>query len=237
LVYCEEDKGLRNLLDHSEMVAEAIPYGIPAHYIEDGMTFLTGDGTDNTRLSIFGKHNLMNLNGARLVCEKLGVSNDKFLEAISSFQGASNRLELVKRSAGKIMFKDFAHSPSKVGATVTAVREQFLNHHLAACLELHTFSSLNEEFLMEYHGTLLKADEAIVYFNPRTIEHKKLEQITEGQVRSAFGGGNLRVFTDSQELTGYLGRYDHEKQVFLMMTSGNFDGVDFESLAEEVIYI
>ncbi|HIA05985.1 MAG TPA: peptidoglycan synthetase [Flavobacteriales bacterium] len=235
LVYCEEDKDLRNLLDHTQLMAEAIPYGIPAHYIEDGITFLTSDGKDNTGLSIFGKHNLMNLNGARLVCEKLGVSNDSFLEAISSFRGASNRLELVKRSVHKIMFKDFAHSPSKVGATVTAVREQFLNHHLAACLELHTFSSLNEEFLMEYQGTMLKADEAIVYFNPHTIEHKRLEPITEGQVRSAFGGGNLKVFTDSGELTHYLGRFDHEKQVFLMMTSGNFDGVDFETLAEEVI--
>ena len=235
LIYCKEDKGLRNLLDHSEMVSEAVPYEIPAHYIEEGITYLTGNGTENTRLSIFGKHNLMNLNGARLVCEKLGVSKDSFLKAIASFKGASNRLELVKRSAGKIMFKDFAHSPSKVGATVTAVREQFLNHHLAACLELHTFSSLNEVFLMEYHGTLLKADEAIVYFNPRTIEHKKLEQITEDQVRSAFGGGNLKVFTDSRELTSYLHHYDHQKQVFLMMTSGNFDGVDFDSLAEEVV--
>ncbi|MBL4577418.1 MAG: peptidoglycan synthetase, partial [Flavobacteriales bacterium] len=176
-----------------------------------------------------------NLNGARLVCERLGVSSDDFMEAISSFKGASNRLELVRRSVDKVVFKDFAHSPSKVEATVTAMREQFLSFHLTACLELHTFSSLNEEFLLEYQGTLLKADEAIVYFNPHTIEHKKLDPISEDQVREAFGGGNLNVFTNSTELTEYLKTLDHGKQAYLMMTSGNFDGVDFDALAENLI--
>jgi len=235
LVYCEEDKDLRGLLESVEMRAESFPYGIPDYYIEDGVTFLTRDGKENTRLSIFGKHNLMNLNGARLICENLGVTSDDFLLAISSFKGASNRLELVKQSTNKIMFKDFAHSPSKVEATVTAVREQFLNYHLVACLELHTFSSLNEEFLMEYNGTMLKADEAIVYFNPHTLEHKKLEPLSEEQVQEAFGGGNLKVFTNSAALTAYLGTLNHEKQAYLMMTSGNFDGVDFEELANELI--
>ena len=235
LIYSGEDKDLRNLLDNTEMRGEAICYDIPDHYIEDGVTFLTVDNKDNIKLGVFGKHNLMNLNGARLVCERLGVSSDDFMEAISSFKGASNRLELVRRSADKVVFKDFAHSPSKVEATVTAMREQFLSFHLTACLELHTFSSLNEEFLLEYQGTLLKADEAIVYFNPHTIEHKKLDPISEDQVREAFGGGNLKVFTDSTELTEYLKTLSHEKQAYLMMTSGNFDGVDFDALAENLI--
>jgi len=133
------------------------------------------------------------------------------------------------------MFKDFALAPSKVEATVTAMREQFMNYHLTACLELHTFSSLNEEFLLEYQGTLQKADQAIVYFNPHTIEHKKLAPISENQVIEAFGGGNLKVFTNSSELTEYLGTLDHEKQAYLMMTSGNFDDTDLDALAENLI--
>ncbi|MBL4656526.1 MAG: peptidoglycan synthetase [Flavobacteriales bacterium] len=235
LIYSEDDKDLRNLIDNSEIVADVIPYGLPDHYIEDGVTFLTAEGKENIQLSIFGKHNLMNLNGARLVCERLHIPNEDFMEAIGSFRGASNRLELVKRSLNKVMFKDFAHSPSKVGATVAAVREQFSNHHLVACLELHTFSSLNEEFLLEYQGTMLKADAAIVYFNPHTIEHKKLPPISEGQVREAFGGGNISVYTDSFQLREYLETINHEKQAFLMMTSGNFDGLNFNELAESLM--
>ncbi|MBL4577725.1 MAG: peptidoglycan synthetase [Flavobacteriales bacterium] len=235
LIYSGEDKDLRNLLENTEMRAEAMSYDIPDHYIEDGVTFLTADDQNNIKLGVFGKHNLMNLNGAKLVCERLGVASDDFMTAISSFKGASNRLELVWRSANKALFKDFAHSPSKVEATVTAMREQFLSFHLTACLELHTFSSLNEEFLLEYQGTLLKADEAIVYFNPHTIEHKKLDPISKDQVREAFGGGNLKVFTNSTELTEYLKTLDHGKQAYLMMTSGNFDGVDFDALAENLI--
>lgn len=235
LIYCEEDKDLRNLIENSEVPADTIPYGIPIHYIENGITFLTAEGSENIKLSIFGKHNLMNLSGAKLVCERLGITEEGFMEAIASFKGASNRLELIKHSGSNIMFKDFAHSPSKVAATVTAVREQFLNHHLVACLELHTFSSLNEEFLLEYQGTLMKADAAIVYFNPHTLEHKKLAAITEGQVREAFGGGNINVFTDSSELQEYLGKLSQEKVAYLMMTSGNFDGLNLEELAEDLV--
>jgi len=236
LFYCEDDADLRSLLSDSEINVEKLAYSIPNHIIENGKTTLISEaGFSNTQLCIFGKHNLMNLNGARLVCEKLGVEKNDFLEAIASFKGASNRLEEVRRSKNKVLYKDFAHSPSKVSATVTAVREQFLNHHLIACLELHTFSSLNEEFLMEYMGTLDSADEAIVYFNPHTIKHKKLNPISESQVKDAFGSNNLKVFTKSSSLINYLMSIDHEKQAYLMMTSGNFDGIDFDSLAIDLI--
>lgn len=236
LFYCEEDSDLKNLLEDEDIEVCKIPYSTPKHYIEDGITALISeDGAQKTQLSIFGKHNLMNLEGARFVCEKLGVGKEDFLEAIASFKGASNRLEEVRRSNNKVMFKDFAHSPSKVAATVAAVREQFLNYHLLACLELHTFSSLNEEFLLEYLGTLEMADEAIVYFNPHTLEHKKLLPITEVQVKEAFGSSNVTVFTESKAIIEYLKSVEHKKQAFLMMTSGNFDGIDFNDLATDLI--
>lgn len=236
LFYCDQDSNLKTLLADDDIHVEKVPYSIPKHYIEDGVTALiSDDGAEKTQLKIFGKHNLMNLEGARLVCDKLGLGKGEFLKAIASFKGASNRLEEVKRSTNKVMFKDFAHSPSKVGATVSAVREQFLNFHLIACLELHTFSSLNEEFLLEYLGTLEKADEAIVYFNPHTIEHKKLVPITELQIKEAFGGNNIKVYTKSLDLIEYLKSLDHNKQAYLMMTSGNFDGIDFNDLALELV--
>lgn len=236
LFYCDQDSNLKTLLADDDIHVEKVPYSIPKHYIEDGVTALiSDDGAEKTQLKIFGKHNLMNLEGARLVCDKLGLGEGEFLKAIASFKGASNRLEEVKRSANKVMFKDFAHSPSKVGATVAAVREQFLNFHLIACLELHTFSSLNEEFLLEYLGTLEKADEAIVYFNPHTLEHKKLVPITELQIKEAFGGNNIKVYTRSLDLIEYLKSLEHNNQAFLMMTSGNFDGIDFNDLALELV--
>ena len=138
LFYCEEDSDLKNLLEDEDIEVCKIPYSTPKHYIEDGITALISeDGIQKTQLSIFGKHNLMNLEGARFVCEKLGVGKEDFLEAIASFKGASNRLEEVRRSNNKVMFKDFAHSPSKVAATVAAVREQFLNYHYLNKLRYH----------------------------------------------------------------------------------------------------
>jgi UDP-N-acetylmuramate: L-alanyl-gamma-D-glutamyl-meso-diaminopimelate ligase len=175
------------------------------------------------------------MNGARLVCNQLGVNDDDFFEAIKSFSGASKRLELVKKNSKTALYKDFAHSPSKLTATIKAVKEQFPNSKLFACMELHTFSSLNKEFLAHYRCCMESADVAIVYFSPHTIELKKLPPISIEEVKYAFGGNNIRVYTDSKELLTDLLKENWENKNLLMMSSGNFDGIDFKELADQII--
>jgi UDP-N-acetylmuramate: L-alanyl-gamma-D-glutamyl-meso-diaminopimelate ligase len=179
----------------------------------------------------------MNMNGARIVCNQAGISDAVFYEAMTSFKGAAKRLELVKEEKNFAMFKDFAHSPSKLKATIEATKKQFTGRKLLACMELHTFSSLNENFLNEYKGAMDMADEAIVYFNPHTIEHKKLKAITEGQVRSAFARNDIKIFTESDKVKEYLKSENRNNTTVLMMSSGNFDGVDFAALANELLVI
>ncbi|MEN9347025.1 MAG: hypothetical protein RLZZ77_536 [Bacteroidota bacterium] len=233
LVYCEADKEVKKLCAHYRPDIQHLPYSEHPHFIENGTTFLITD-QGHLPLLIFGRHNLQNLNGARLVCESLGMSSAQFYEAIQSFGGAARRLELVKKSESTAVYKDFAHSPSKLKATTAALKEQYPNRHLVACMELHTFSSLNANFLGEYKDSMSTADEAFVYYNPHTIEHKKLAPISEAQVLEAFGGTNVRVFTQSAQLIEELTSRNWENQNLLLMTSGNFDGVDFAELANRV---
>lgn len=233
LVYCEMDPEVKKLGSSLRADIAGIPYGIPPHTIENGITYLK-TATDPCALKVFGDHNLMNINGARLVCRELGITDEQFYAAISSFKGAAKRLELVAMNSQTAVYKDFAHSPSKLKATTQAVKKQFPDRKLIACMELHTFSSLTEEFLNEYNGSMALADTAIVYFNPHTIEHKKLKPITEEQVKKAFGGDNLIVFTDSTKLLNYLHGLSYLKTNLLMMSSGNFDGIDFAELGQQV---
>lgn len=234
LIYCAEDKVLAETCKTVEAPSiSKIPYSIPENEIEEGITYLKVDGK-KVPLQIFGNHNLMNLNGARIVCNKIGINDDQFYTAIQSFKGAAKRLELVYKSDTFNFYKDFAHSPSKLKATTNAVKEQFKKRSVIACMELHTFSSLNEEFLNEYKGSMDLADEAIVYFNPHTIAHKKLKEITVEQVHNSFNRKDLKVFTKSSEVTEYLKAKDWNNKVLLMMSSGNFDGVDFKELADEL---
>lgn len=230
LIYCAEDKHLQQLADSCQRPIDLIPYGIPDHAIEDGVTSLHYRGS-LIPLKVFGNHNLMNLNGAMLVSEKLGVSRDVFLNHIKNFKGASRRLELVNAKDNHAFYKDFAHSPSKLKATLDAVKQQFPERKLIACMELHTFSSLTAEFLREYFGAMDAADEAIVYFNPHTIEHKRLNPITPQEVREAFGREDLKVFTISDDVKHYLQSKSWNGINLLMMSSGNFDGIDFVQLA------
>lgn len=235
LIYCAEDPVLKKVAEETGKAnaIEKTPYSVPAHRIENGTTILlTGSG--EVPLMIFGNHNLLNLNGARLVCGKLGLSDAQFYEAIQSFKGAARRLELVYKNENFAFYKDFAHSPSKLKATTQAVKQQFGQRHIIACMELHTFSSLNETFLAEYKGAMNDADEAIVYFNPHTIAHKKLKPITEQQVFDYFGREDLKVFTDSQSLQDYLKAKSLKHNVLLMMSSGNFDGIDFKHLSSQL---
>src|ERR1041385_957953 len=164
----------------------------------------------------------------------MGVSMEKFDEAIQSFKGAARRLELVRKEGTFSCFKDFVHSPSKLKATTAAVKKQFPGRKVVACMELHTFSSLTSEFLKEYNGSMNMADEAFVYFNPHTIAHKKLAPISEAQVKEAFAREDLKVSTDSKALVEELQSRNWNNSVLLLMTSGNFDGVDFAKLAESL---
>jgi UDP-N-acetylmuramate: L-alanyl-gamma-D-glutamyl-meso-diaminopimelate ligase len=230
LTYCVEDKVLKSTAEQSGSKITKKPYGIPQHVIRDGTTFLIRDGRE-IPLLIFGEHNLMNLTGARYVCNQMGVTDDQFDEAIQSFKGAARRLELVLKNGSFNCYKDFAHSPSKLKATTAAVKQQFPNRKVVACMELHTFSSLTAEFLREYNGAMNAADEAYVYFNPHTIAHKKLPPITIEQVREAFARPDIKVSNDSAALMSEFATRNWNNSVLLFMTSGNFDGVDFAEVA------
>jgi UDP-N-acetylmuramate: L-alanyl-gamma-D-glutamyl-meso-diaminopimelate ligase len=232
LVHCNTDDELNKLSTHIPKGVKDIPYGLPDYVVEEGISYLKEpEGT--VPLEIFGKHNLTNLNGAREVCKLLGLSATEFNKAISSFKGAARRLQTVARLPKCSVYWDFAHSPSKLKATIDAVHEQFPKRKLVACMELHTFSSLTKDFLKEYKGTMDKADIRKVYFNPHTLAHKRLPELNPEEVK-AFFGGNVEVYTDSSQMVASLKAMTFADCNLLMMSSGNFDGVNIKALAEEL---
>ncbi|MBC7411069.1 MAG: peptidoglycan synthetase [Bacteroidia bacterium] len=230
LFYCANDDALANVVAKKPAALSAQPYDLPNYTIANGITTLHINNV-NYELSVFGKHNLYNLQAAQLVCAEIGVTAPDFYTAVQSFDGAAKRLEVVKRTNDWVMFKDFAHSPSKVKATLQAVREQYHDYNIVACLELHTFSSLNENFLLEYAHTLDAATTACVYFNPQVLAHKQIKPITTQQVQQSFANDSIHVFTKSDEVVNFITTQNTTKTVFLLMSSGNFDGVDFNTLA------
>ena len=230
LIYCSEDEELQRICPASRNDINIIPYGLPAHEIDHGITTIHG-GSHSYPLRIFGKHNLLNLNGARLICNQLGIADHVFYKAIGTFTGASKRLELIAVNETRAVYKDFAHAPSKVKATLTAVREQFPGRKVVACLELHTYSSLNKEFLSHYRATLDAADVAVVYFNPHALLVKRLPEITPAQVIAGFGKAGMEVYTNSELMVTRLMEESQPESVLLMMSSGNYDGVDLKKMA------
>lgn len=234
LIYYEGDENLKQIAANSREDIEKLPYWAHDSVIENGHTYLVTDGK-KIKLQIFGDHNLQNISGAQLVCCQLGLSDEQFYSAIAEFKGASRRLEVLAQKEGCVIFNDFAHSPSKLKATTEAVKKQFPDRKLVACLELHTFSSLKKDFLPQYKNCMNAADQAIVYFNPHTIAHKKLEPITEEQVAQAFDSPGLMVSTDSDQLFAYLKSQDWHNTNLLIMTSGNFSGKNLKQFAEELI--
>jgi len=234
LIYCEDDEEVRKVAEAVSKKVRTLPYSLPEFTVDNSNTTIIHQGK-KTPLMVFGKHNLQNMEGARLVCKELGITDDQFYEAIRSFKGAAKRLELVDRNDSTAVYKDFAHSPSKLMATTRAVKEQFPMRKLVACMELHTFSSLTKEFLMQYKGAMDEADVAIVYFSPHAIELKRLPAITEAMVLEAFGNENICVYTDSDTLYRDLLSMDWHNANLLMMSSGNFHGIDFALLAKEVL--
>jgi UDP-N-acetylmuramate: L-alanyl-gamma-D-glutamyl-meso-diaminopimelate ligase len=198
-----------------------IPYGTHAHRIEEGHVVLE---PGNWPVQVFGSHNMQNLMGAKEVCHALGIGEEDFYRAMASFKGASRRLELVKQEGTHSVYRDFAHSPSKLRATVRAVREKNPDYHLTAVLELHTFSSLTKAYLAEYRGCMEGADRAMVYYSPATIAHKRLEPISEADVIAAFGFTGLEVYTDASAMELALANVPKEKSNLLLMSSGRLGG-------------
>ena len=231
ITYNSEDSITKTLVESCNSSIRKFDYSTPKHKIVKGVTYLQTDEGD-LPLEIFGKHNLNNLMGAKWICQHMGVDEDDFFQAITSFKGASNRLEKIFEFKNNYIFKDFAHSPSKVKATLEAVRNQFSNHKIIACFELHTFSSLNSEFLLQYKNTLKDADVAIVYFSNKTKLSKKREQINIDDVRLSFNNLKLDVFDNPLDLNNYLNSLNYNNSVLLMMSSGNFGNLNFEKLKE-----
>ena len=230
LIYSEDDETLIEIVQQNERTDLKIrPYQAADYIIKDGVTFLL-NGDKQIPLKVFGKHNLMNINGAMKVCNAIGIDDNIFYEAIAGFKGTSNRLELITKNDQYVLYKDFAHAPSKVKATIEAVKEQYPDHELIACLELHTFSSLNKSFLVQYHGSFSAADMGCVYYNPHTVEMKKLESISKYDIKKAFRKEGLQVFTDSLEMIAWLRSFSSNKKVLLMMSSGNFNGIDLKQV-------
>ena len=233
LVYNEEDAELKKIALEATKPTRKHAYKTPDFSIEDGITFLeTPEGP--MPLEVFGKHNLQNLAGAKWICQHMGVDEEDFYEAIASFKGASKRLEKITATPKAFVYKDYAHSPSKVQATTQAVKAQYANRNLIACLELHTYSSLNAEFLAEYKAALDKADEAIVFYSPKAVQIKQLEEIDEQQIFEAFGRNDLKVFTNAVAFQDFLKAKHFNNDVLLLMSSGNYGGLDFNEVKKWV---
>ncbi|KGL62810.1 UDP-N-acetylmuramate--L-alanine ligase [Polaribacter sp. Hel1_85] len=229
MVYNEEDEIVKEVVESSENHIKKYPYKSPKYFIENGITFLeTSEG--NLPLEIFGKHNLQNLAGAKWICQHMGIDEDDFYEAIANFSGASKRLEKIAESNSTVVFKDFAHSPSKVEATTKAVKEQYSDRIVLACLELHTYSSLNAEFLAEYKGALNAADIAVVFYSPHAVKIKQLEEVTAQQIANAFEREDLIIYTNPQEFKDFLFDQNLDKTAVVLMSSGNYGGLDFEEV-------
>jgi UDP-N-acetylmuramate: L-alanyl-gamma-D-glutamyl-meso-diaminopimelate ligase len=222
LIYFKGDEVLADLCRKAKV--QSIAYDTPPYRIEEGRTILTGD--KEYTMSVFGEHNLQNMEGARLLCENIGISRAEFYTAIASFTGSARRLEKVFEKGNLTVFRDFAHSPSKLKATVEAVKQQYQDSLVVAVFELHTFSSLNRDFLPQYHNAMAKADKAIVYYSAHVFELKRMPVLDQAEVKSGFGG-DIEVFTDSGDLSKKINDFksnvSDQRCVLLVMSSGNFD--------------
>jgi UDP-N-acetylmuramate: L-alanyl-gamma-D-glutamyl-meso-diaminopimelate ligase len=229
MVYNQEDIEVKQVVEATQNQIKKYPYQTPRYSVENGDTLLeTDDGP--MPIEVFGKHNLNNLEGARWICQLMGVQQEDFYEAIATFKGASKRLEKIGQGPTSIAYKDFAHSPSKVRATTQALKNQYPERSLLACLELHTYSSLNPEFLSEYKGALDGADKAVVFYSPKAVKIKKLDTVSSAQILNAFQRDDLLVFTDPIAFQDYLFEQDFNNTSLLLMSSGNYGGLDFEKV-------
>jgi UDP-N-acetylmuramate: L-alanyl-gamma-D-glutamyl-meso-diaminopimelate ligase len=247
LIYNETDPVLRTLVEghaafggkeggkaaEGSKAIRKIGYGIPENRVENGIT-IVGFGEYSGELRVFGDHNLLNLHAAFLVCKELGVDAEDFIRAIASFSGAAKRLELLAKNERVNVYRDFAHAPSKMKATIEAVKKQFPGRRLIAVMELHTYSSLNEQFLSEYKGAMEPADEALVFFSRHALELKRLPPLSKEKVSAGFDKKGLIVVNEKEELLNWLTQQSYENVNLLLMSSGDYDGIDIMALAKRV---
>jgi UDP-N-acetylmuramate: L-alanyl-gamma-D-glutamyl-meso-diaminopimelate ligase len=234
LIYNDTDQELNRLIESSfREDLTYLPYGIPGHEIGGGKTTATIDGATG-ELNVFGNHNLLNMHAAYFACKELGIDASTFIKAIGNFTGASKRLELMANNSFTSVYRDFAHAPSKVKATIDAVKQQYPERKLIAILELHTFSSLNEKFMKQYNGAMDKADHAIVFYAKHALELKRMPDLPKNQVIEGFNKEGLLVINDKEELKDWLAKQDYTNSNLLLMSSGNYDGLDVGTFAKEI---
>ncbi len=231
ITYNIEDAEVKKVVENSENTIRKFPYQTPDYIVENGITILETD-EGSMPIEIFGKHNLNNLAGAKWICQQIGIDENDFYEAISTFQGASKRLEKIAETDNAVAYKDFAHSPSKVLATTNALKNQYPDRKLIACLELHTYSSLNPEFLNQYKGALAAADISVVFYSPHAVKIKKLQAISQQQIKDAFQSDDLVVYTNPSEFKDFLFSQKYSNTSLLLMSSGNYGGLNFDELKQ-----
>ena len=235
IIYNETDVVLNKLvLENKRADIRYQPYSVPSHTIKNGKTAIDINGSKK-ELNVFGDHNLLNLHAAYFACKELGIDTQTFVDAISNFTGASKRLEKMAENNSTIVYRDFAHAPSKVKATIEAVKQQYPNRKLVAALELHTFSSLNEQFMSEYKGAMDKADEAAVFYSKHALELKRMPDLPKEVVKNGFEKEGLEVITDKSVLEKWLMERDFKNSTLVFMSSGNYDGLDIAAIAIKAV--
>lgn len=234
LVYCEDDRLVKELVSKSSKKLTKIPYSLLDYQMKEGSctVIYKGKGYD---IHVFGKHNLLNLNAARVVCNQMGIEDEIFFECIQSYEGAAKRLELLAENESISVFTDFAHAPSKLKATVEAVKSRNPDRELIAIMELHTYSSLSKEFLPEYNGSMDSADKAVVFYNLHSFEIKRLPFLNKEDVKKGFGRKDLVIFNTRDELQEYLQGFNWKNKNLLFMSSGDFGSLNIISLSKEII--
>ncbi len=234
LIFCNDDDFAMIIAGNERTDVNQFHYTVHPYKVEHNQTYLiTDDGL--VKLNIFGRHNMLNISAAKMVLQQIGTPTDIFYKAISTFKGAAKRLQLIKENANNAVYLDFAHAPSKVEATTSALKEKYPDRKLIACLELHTFSSLNKKFITNYADTLNAADEACIYYNPDSKKQKEESKLNEEDLRSAFQFHGLKIFTDISELKDYLLQKNWKNHNLLMMSSGNFRKLNIQELASQIV--
>jgi UDP-N-acetylmuramate: L-alanyl-gamma-D-glutamyl-meso-diaminopimelate ligase len=229
LIFNSEDDMTTVICRKERPDVQRIEYGMHPYEVKNGKFHLIYD-EQKVPVDLFGEHNMININAARKLLNRISIRDEQFYEAIQTFKGAKKRLELISSTENSAVYRDYAHSPSKVEGSVKAVKQLHPSRRLLACLELHTFSSLTKEFIGFYNDTFNAADEAVIYFNPHAVAHKRLPEISKEMIMKAVSYSKLKVFDDSTELWGYLKKLDLKDSDLLLMSSGNFDNLDINDL-------